>query len=114
MKNSLKSFKPKFLKDLIRVGGAFDGGYVVNERSIHASQYLMSFGVNDDWSFEAQFLNRKPDVKVLCFDHSVSKRVFLNKILDALRQVLSARFLLLVLSQNGRAARRDLAVLKYW
>jgi hypothetical protein len=102
-----------FLNDLIRIGGPFDGGYVVNERSILASEYLISFGVNDDWSFEAHFSNRKPDIKVLCFDHSVSNKVFLNKILDALRQVLSIRFLLLVLSFNARAARCYLGVLKH-
>jgi hypothetical protein len=114
MQNSLEMFKPKFLNDLIRVGGAFDGGYVVNERSIRSSRYLMSFGVNDDWSFEAKCLSRKPNLKVLCFDHTVSKRVFLNKILDALSELLSVRFLLLVLSLDVRGVRRELGVLKYW
>ena len=114
MQNSLESFKPKFLNDLIRVGGNSDGGYVVNERSIRSSQYLLSFGVNADWSFEEECLNRKPNLKVFCFDHSVSKRVFLNRILDALKGVLSGRFLMSVLSLNVREVRYRLSILKYW
>lgn len=114
MKASLKSLRPTFLNDLTRIGGAFDGGYVVNARSICSSEYLISFGVNDDWSFEAQFVNRNPDLKVFCFDYSVSKRVFLSKIVDSLRQVISIRLLMLALSLNVRAVRYELGVLKHW
>lgn len=113
MQNSLESFKPKFLNDLVRVGRAFDGGYVVNERSIHISQYLLSLGVNNDWSFEAEFLRRNPSLKVLCFDHSVSKRIFLNKMLDAWNEIFSMGFLFLVLSFNVRGIRQRLSDLKY-
>lgn len=113
MQYSLESFKPKFLDDLVRVGRAFDGGYVVNERSIRSSQYLLSFGVSDDWSFEAEFLHRKPNLKALCFDHSVSKRILFDKMLDALNEVFSVRFLLLVLSLNIRGVRRRLSDLKH-
>jgi hypothetical protein len=114
MRNSLEDFRPRFLDDLIRLGGAFDGGYLINERSIRYSQYLMSFGVNDDWSFEEDFLNRKPNLKVLCFDHSVSKKIFLKGTLDALNEILSMRFLLLVLSLNVGGVRRKLSVFKHW
>src|ERR1700686_74111 len=114
MQNSLESFKPKFLNDLIRVGASSDGGYLVKERSIRSSRYLMSFGVNDDWSFEADFLNRRPNLTVLSFDYSVSKKVFLDRTLDALNEVLSGRFLLLVLSLNVQGVRRRLSMLRYW
>jgi hypothetical protein len=97
---------------LIRLGSAFDGGYLVNERAICNSQYLIGFGVYDDWSFEADFLNRKPKLKILCFDHSVSKKVFLNNVLDALNEIFSARFLLLALSLNVQELRRKLSMLK--
>jgi len=114
MLNSLETFKPKFLDDLIRVGARFDGGYVINERSIRSSQYLLSFGVFDDWSFEADFLGRRPDLNILCFDYSVSKEVFFNNILDALNEVLSARFLFLVLLLRVQKVRQRLSILKYW
>jgi hypothetical protein len=114
MQNSLESFKPMFLDDLIRVGASFDGGYLVNERSIRSSQYLLSFGVYDDWSFEADFLNRQPNLQILCFDYSVSRKVFLKNTLDALNEVLSGRFFLLVLLLKVQKVRQRLSILKYW
>jgi hypothetical protein len=103
---SLERFRPIFLDDLIRVGPGRDGGYVVNERAIRQSKYLMSFGVNDDWTFELDFLNRKPDVQVSCFDPYVSKRGFLVKMLNAWNEILSLRFVLLAASLNLSRVRR--------
>src|SRR5271170_2712300 len=114
MQNSLEAFKPIFLNDLIRMGSAFDGGYLINERTIKPSKYLMRFGVNDDWSFEEDFLNRKPNLEVFCFDYSVSKRVFWNNALDALKGIFSGQFFRLVLSLNAREVRQRLSLLRYW
>jgi hypothetical protein len=91
MQHSLQDFRPKFLGDLIRVGNSSDGGYVVNERVIVNCQDLISFGVSHDWSFEADFLTRRPNLKVLCFDNSVSKNVLLNEMLDARNETFSLR-----------------------
>jgi hypothetical protein len=112
VQNSLRAFKPKFLDDLIRVGRAFDGGYLVNERAIRVSRYLLSFGVNYDWSFEADFRKRKSDAQILCFDHSVSKDVLQNEIVDALKQILSVRCILEALSLNFRGVKRRFQALK--
>jgi len=111
---SLKGFRPKFLNDLVRLGPGGDGGYVVNERSVFHSRYLMSFGVNDDWSFELAFLKRKPDVKIFCFDPSVSKDIFRKEMLNALNEVFSVKIVLLVLSFNLSSVRRKLSELRYW
>lgn len=114
LKASLEGLRPTFLSDLIRLGAKSDGGYVVNERSILQSQYLMSFGVNEDWSFELDFLNRKPSVNVFCFDHSVSKAGFLKKMLNALNEILSVKFALSALSFNLSRVRQKLRDLKYY
>jgi len=111
---SLNGFRPTLLDDLTRVGHKGDGGYVLNERSIRRTQYLMSFGINDDWSFELDFLQRKPDAKVVCFDYSVSKSVFRGNMLSALNEALSIKFALLVLSFNLSGARRKISELRYW
>jgi len=110
---SLERFRPTFLNDLIRVGLGRDGGYVVNERSIHLAKYLMSFGVNDDWSFELDCLNRKPDLKVSCFDPYVSKRGFMGKMLNAWSEILSLRFILLAVSLNLSRVRRRFSDLRF-
>jgi len=101
---SLEAYKPKASDDMIRVGRVFDGGYVINEAALRQAKYLLSFGVNDDWSFEADFLHRNPDINIFCFDNSVSKSAFRDKIVDSLNQILSARFILGLLSLNFRGA----------
>lgn len=113
MDNSLKAFKPTFLDDLTRVGNAFDGGYLVNARAICNTRHLLSFGVCEDWLFEADFLGRKPDVGILSFDNSVSKDLFRKRRLNALSEIFSARFAWQVLSLNVRGVRRRLSAVKH-
>lgn len=111
---SLEGLRPKFLSDLTRVGAKGDGGYVVNERSVRQSRYLLSFGINVDWSFELDFLDRNPNVTVFCFDHSVSKGMFLKNILKAVNDVLTMKFAAFVFSLNLSTVRQKLSAIKYW
>lgn len=106
---SLGVYRPEPTGDLIRIGRVYDGGYVINERALRQARYLLSFGVNDDWSFEADFLSRNPHAKAFCFDHSVSKNIFKDKIIDSLNQILSLRFILGVLSLNFPGARNKIS-----
>ena len=62
-----KIFKPKKEYELTRLGKKNDGGYLVGIQTVKESQYLISFGIRDDWSFEKDFL-KKNLVKALCFD----------------------------------------------
>jgi pterin-4a-carbinolamine dehydratase len=64
--------KPVTSKDLIRIGRDFDGGYLVQKSEIIDRKVLISFGVNDDWSFESDFLRINKNSKVYMFDKSVS------------------------------------------
>jgi hypothetical protein len=114
MKPSLAAFKPKFLSDLIRLGREFDGGYVVNERAIRASRYLLAFGINDDWSFEEDFLKRNSNVRIYCYDFSVSKTVFRIKALNALNGVIGVEFALYVSTLRWKKIRERLAAFKHW
>jgi hypothetical protein len=52
----LKNYCPIELNDLIRVGRNLDGGYVISKRQIEKASLLLSFGINDDWSFEEDFV----------------------------------------------------------
>jgi hypothetical protein len=45
--------RPIYCDDLIRLGGDHDGGYVVSRRMVEPAQFLLSFGLGDDWTFEA-------------------------------------------------------------
>ena len=62
-KNSItnnEAVLPLFLRplkgaELVRMGRDNDGGYLVDKRSIISSEFLLSFGIYDDWSFEKDF-----------------------------------------------------------
>ena len=73
---------PLFLRpikgaDLVRIGRDNDGGYLVDKRSIISSEFLLGFGIYDDWSFEKDFI-KYVDVPVVAFDALVGKKFFLK------------------------------------
>ena len=109
---SLRPFRPRRLSDLIRLGRDFDGGYVLNERIISRTRYLLSFGINDDWSFEFAFRTRNQAAQILCFDHTVSKAAFREQSINALNQILSARFILGALTLNFSGVRNKVRALQ--
>ena len=79
---------PLFLRpikgaDLVRIGRDNDGGYLVDKRSIISSEFLLGFGIYDDWSFEKDFI-KYVDVPVVAFDASVGQNFFLKKLRVAL------------------------------
>jgi hypothetical protein len=72
------------LDDLIRVGRNYDGGYVISESLMKRSSALLSFGINDDWSFEEDFY-RKSGVGCYGFDYSVNRGLFLKRSIEQIR-----------------------------
>jgi hypothetical protein len=75
--------RPKKVAELVRLGRDNDGGYLVDKRSILSSEFLLGFGINDDWSFEKDF-KKRIDVPVVAFDASVDHKYFLKKLRVAL------------------------------
>ena len=56
----LKVKIPDFIKvydveKLVRLGRDHDGGYLINVADIEDSEYIISLGIFDDWSFEENF-----------------------------------------------------------
>jgi hypothetical protein len=82
---------------LVRMGKDFDGGYVVPQCDVAAADMLLSLGINDDWSFEEDFV-AKNDVPVIAYDASVSEQVFKKRLRRSLYQVFK-------FSRVRRAAR---------
>jgi hypothetical protein len=73
---------PKYLipfesDSLVRLGRKNDGGYMVAAEDISKADVLVSFGVNDDWSFEEQFLAQNP-VPLFAFDSSMGLQKFMK------------------------------------
>lgn len=74
---------PSFLRHyhaegLIRLGGEGDGGYIVSEKDVQASDFLLSLGVNDNWDFEKDFLKMRP-VSLHAYDGSINLRIFFER-----------------------------------
>ena len=66
-----KIFKPQYEYNFLRVGGKFDGGYIVEKDTFLNSELLISAGLSYDFEFEKQFIN-KNNKKVICFDHTLN------------------------------------------
>jgi len=60
---------------LIRVGNANDGGYVLPYSLAMRTDFLISFGISEDWSFEIQLKKLNPQVQIHAYDHTISKHI---------------------------------------
>lgn len=77
-----RAFTPKKNDYLCRVGSQYDGGYVVSKSDIKKSDSLLSFGINDDWSFEKTFLDYN-NVNTYCFDGSLTTIFWIKYTINA-------------------------------
>jgi hypothetical protein len=60
---------PKYLPtDLTRLGKNDDGGYVLRKADIDRAVFLISGGINRDWSFELDLLQKNGRIKAYLFD----------------------------------------------
>lgn len=101
------NFKPQSACDLIRLGSAHDGGYLVEPGSLEAARTLLSFGVSDDWRFDEDALKLRP-MKLEAFDHTISTKKFARRAFDSLAR-LSVFFW--KPAEAYRSARREVGAL---
>ena len=80
--------KPKNLYHMVRLGKANDGGYLCGINSIKKTNTLNSFGINDDFSFEENFLKLNQSIKVICYDKNCYKIFWLKKIWSDIGKIL--------------------------
>lgn len=83
----LPSFlRPKKIAELVRLGKENDGGYLVDKRSICETDFMLGFGIKDDWSFERDFKDCV-DVPIVAFDATVGLKVFFMKLIRSIPRV---------------------------
>ena len=80
----LNIFKPKHFFALKRIGAKNDGGYLVGENSIVNADYLISFGINDDWSFESEIKSIRKDLLISCFDDKLCLKFLFKNFISQL------------------------------
>ena len=72
---------PKILKpyhinksNLIRIGPEKDGGYIVDKRILNKSKVVITLGLNDDWDFEKDYLDKSSNSRIIAYDHTVNEQ----------------------------------------
>ncbi len=76
-----KKLKPYHLdkSNLIRIGPKKDGGYVIDKRVIDNTDIIITCGLNDDWEFEKDFINKNKNSRVEAYDHTVDTKFWLKR-----------------------------------
>ncbi|MBU3553730.1 MULTISPECIES: FkbM family methyltransferase [Polynucleobacter] len=88
LSNELSILAPVITKDLERIGNKGDGGYVLPLSSVKDADFLISMGVNTDWSFDEHFLEINPNIFIHAYDHTISERQFRKNIKKPLFRLL--------------------------
>lgn len=61
-----------------RLGIARDGGYVICRDDMKEADFLLSFGLSSEWSFEQKFAMSNPNSPIHIYDYSVGLIVFIE------------------------------------
>ena len=76
---NVKNLHPISINNLKRIGRDNDGGYIIPKIIIDKCDGLLSYGINKDWSFELDFLERRKNINVHCYDHTLHT-ILINKV----------------------------------
>lgn len=94
---SLKKIQPYKVGKLIRLGRNNDGGYIIPEVAIHHTHVLFGIGINDDWSFEEDFVRHVPSIKVIGVDGVAGVALLIRrsiiKLFQSIGSILTFNFL---------------------
>lgn len=88
LKKSLNYLAPIQLKSLIRVGNKRDGGYVLEKNSLKKINFLLSFGLANNFTFEKNFLKLNSESEILIYDHTVNKKKFFLDFIKSIKRMV--------------------------
>ena len=89
--NIYNFLRPKQTKNLARFGAKKDGGYIVDLNAVSKVNFLISFGMAEEFSFEIDFLNYNSSNRLQIYDHTVNHKIYLSNILKVLRRFVTFR-----------------------
>lgn len=61
-----------YTKDLVRLGDQSDGGYILSNKIIKKSDFLLTFGLGDNFRFESDLIKKNPKCKIYVYDHTIN------------------------------------------
>ena len=56
-----------YTKDLVRLGDQSDGGYILSNKIIKKSDFLLTFGLGDNFRFESDLIKKNPKCKIYVY-----------------------------------------------
>ena len=84
---SLKYILPYKTKDLVRLGNKSDSGYVISRKALRKVNFLISFGMSNNWTFEENFLKLSSKNKIHIYDHTVGYKFFLINFIKSVKRI---------------------------
>lgn len=96
---------PTFVDDLVRIGKQNDGGYLIPKSAVQDTDFLISLGLSEDWSFDEQFKKLNPRIQIHAYDHSVSRRLFRGHLFGVTKGFCKGRVSLDELKKRFRVCR---------
>jgi len=85
---SLKYILPFKINDLIRFGNKNDSGYIISKKPMNNVNFMLSFGMSNNWSFEESFLKVNFKNKVQIYDHTVGYSYFFYNLCKSIKRIL--------------------------
>ena len=83
--------KPIRTPNLVRLGRAHDGGYVVDSEIIKQCNILITFGLGSDWSFELDYMKKNKEIEIYVYDHTVSSYPYIKEVIKYFRRFITFR-----------------------
>ena len=85
---SLNYLIPNKVNDLIRLGNNKDAGYVVPESVVKSCNFMISFGMAENFSTERDFLRLNDCNKIHMYDHAIDNKFFYKRIYKSIKRLL--------------------------
>ena len=84
---SLNYLIPYKVKDLTRLGNNRDAGYVVPISSLKNCNFMVSFGMAENFSMERDFLKFNSQNEIHMYDHTINNNYFYNRIYKSIKRL---------------------------
>ena len=91
IKKNFSFLRPIKIANLKRFGRKADGGYVIEPKILKRSNYLLSFGLGADWSFELDCIKKNSKITVFIYDHTVNIWIYLIEVFKYFRRLMLLR-----------------------
>tara|TARA_B100002051_G_C16706735_1_gene624231 strand:+ start:140 stop:928 length:789 start_codon:yes stop_codon:yes gene_type:complete len=85
---SLNYLIPYKLEDLTRLGNNRDAGYVVPISTLKNCNFMVSFGMAENFSMERDFLQFNDENEIHMYDHTINNSYFYKRIYKSIKRLL--------------------------